>query len=133
MARRRDIGTPTGEPIIASYTDVDTDSYTRLPDGRLVEATVFGLSEEQVERIRVGYICIKCLEAHDIAFPDQCAVCRFPMKAKQLEEFEKTYRGEIKFGPSTTIDEEYAIAEEQIQRDAYDKARDLGLILPSWY
>lgn len=133
MARRRDIGTPTGQAIIPSYTDVDTQSYTRLPDGRLVEATVFGLTAEQVEMVRQGYVCIKCLEAHDIAFPEQCAVCRFPMKAKQLDEFGKQFRGEIKFGPSTSIDEEYEIAEETIQRDAYDKARDLGLILPKWY
>lgn len=130
---RRVTATPTGEAIIPSYTDVDTESYTRLPDGRLMEATVFGLTEEQVERIRVGYICIKCLEAHDAAFPDFCAVCRFPMRTKQIEEFTKTYRGEIKFGPSTTIDEEYDIAEETIQRDAYDKARKLGLVLPEWY
>lgn len=132
MARRNDANL-TGEPIIASYTDVDTDSFTRLPDGRAVEATVFGLTEEQVGKIRAGYVCIKCLEAHDTAFPDQCLVCRFPMRMRQTEEFAKTYRGEIKFGPGTTIDEEYEIAEETIQRDAYDKARELGLILPNWY
>lgn len=130
---RRNDATPTGEPIIAQYTDVDPDAYTRLPDGRMQQATVFGLTAEQVERIRQGYICIKCLEALDAAFPDQCPVCRFPMRLRQTEEFGKHFRGDIKFGPSTSIDEEYEIAEEQIAKDAYDKARDLGLILPNWY
>jgi hypothetical protein len=124
--------TPTGEPIIAQYVDTDVDSYTRLPDGRTMETPLFALTAEQVERVRQGYVCIKCLEAYDSAFPDQCGVCRFPMRLRQIEEFGKTFRGKKQFGPSTSIEEEYAIAEEQIQKDAYDKARDLGLILPKY-
>ena len=123
--------TPTGEPIIAQV-DIDVDSFTRLADGRNVQGHIFGLTEEQVERVRLGYICIKCLEALDSAFPDFCPVCKFPMNKHQMEEYAKTYRGDIKFGPSTTIEEEYAIAEETIAREAYDKARDLGLILPKY-
>lgn len=132
MSRRRVDAVPTGEPIIAAYVDTDVDSFTRLPDGRHTETPLFALTEEQVERVRQGYICIKCLEAYDAAFPDTCIVCGFPMRLHQLEEFGKTFRGGKKFGPSTTIDEEYAIAEEQIQREAYDKARKLGLILPKY-
>jgi len=133
MARKKHRATPTGEPIIAQYTDIDVDAYTVMPDGRRMQRTVFALTEEQVERIRVGYICIKCLEAHDSPFPDACAVCKFPMREHQAEEFAKDFRGDIAFGPSTTIDEEYGIAEEIIKKDAYEKARKLGLILPSWY
>lgn len=129
---RRNDATPTGEPIIASHVDIDNQSYTRLPDGRNVPTPLFALTREQVERVRQGFICIKCLEALDSAFPDQCPVCKFPMRARQMEEFGKTNRGEIAFGPTTTIEEEYAIAEEQIQREAYDKARELGLILPKY-
>lgn len=131
MARKqRREARPTGEAIIPQYTDVDVDSYTILPDGRKVERTVFALSEEQVERIRQGYVCVKCLEAHDSAFPDECAVCHFPMREQQAAEFAKDFRGGIRFGPSTTIEEEYAIAEETIQREAYEKATALGLIIP---
>jgi hypothetical protein len=130
MARSRRSGKPTGLAIVPEYTDVDADAFTILPDGRKVRKTVFGLTEEQVGRIRAGYVCVKCLEDHDVAFPDECAVCRFPMRDKQTEEFTKDYRGNIRFGPSTTIDEEYAIAEETIQREAYEKATRLGLILP---
>lgn len=130
MAKRKHRATPTGEAIVPEYTDVDVDAYTVMPDGRLMQRTVFGLTAEQVERVRQGYICIKCLEAHDAAFPDRCAVCKFPMRAHQAEEFAKDFRGEIRFGPSTTIDEEYDIAEEMIQKEAYDKATALGLIIP---
>jgi hypothetical protein len=131
VSRRRHEATPTGERILAKV-DVDPNTFTRLPDGRNVQGHVFGLTEEQVERVRLGYICIKCLEAYDTALPDFCAVCKFPMRKHQGEEFAKTYAGDIKFGPSTSIEEEYAIAEEMIQREAYDKARSLGLILPKY-
>ena len=130
MARKRHEATPSGVPVIAQETDVDIDSYTVMPDGRQMERTVFGLSEEQVEQIRQGFICIKCLEHYSTAFPDQCAVCKFPMRAQQAAEFAKDFRGGIRFGPTTSIDEEYEIAEEQIAREAYDKAVSLGLILP---
>lgn len=133
MARKqRREATQTGEPIIAQATDVDVDAYTVSPDGRLLQRTIFGLSEAQVERIRQGYVCIKCLEAYANAFPDACSVCHFPMRERQSDEFAKDFRGNVRFGPSTTLDEEYAIAEETIQRDAYDKARKLGLILPKY-
>lgn len=124
---------PTGERIIAEYVDVDDQSFTRLPDGRNIATPLFGLTEEQVERIRQGYICIKCLEAYDSAFPDECSVCHFPMKTKQIEEFGKTYRGEIAFGPSTTLEEEAGIMQEMREKESYDRMRKLGLILPEWY
>jgi hypothetical protein len=130
MTPRILVGKPTGRPVIADYTDVDVDSYTVMPDGRKMERHVFGLTEEQVGRIRAGYVCVKCLEDHDAPFPTACAVCRFPMADQQVAEFAKDFRGDISFGPSTTIDEEYGIAEETIQREAYEKAVSLGLILP---
>ncbi len=128
--RKRHTARPTGRPIVPAYTDVDIDAYTQMPDGRKLQKTVFGLTEEQVGRIKAGYVCIKCLEDHDAPFPDNCAVCSFPMRERQTEEFRKDFRGNIRFGPSTTIEEEYAIAEEKLQRDAYDRATKLGLILP---
>lgn len=132
MARQKTIGRPTGRPIVPDYTDTDVGSFQVMPDGRRMERTLFGLTEEQVGRIRAGYVCLQCLEDHDVAFPDACVVCRYPMRERQTADFQQDYRGEIKFGPSTTIDDEYGIAEEMIQRDAYDKARKLGLILPKY-
>lgn len=120
----------TGEAIIADASDVDIDAFTILPDGRYMQKTVFGLPQKTVDRIKAGYICIKCLEVYDTAFPDECAVCHFPMRDQQSAEFAKEYRGNVRFGPSTSIDEEYERAEEIIQRDAHERATALGLILP---
>jgi hypothetical protein len=132
MARRRkrNEATPTGRPVIATATDVDVDAFTVMPDGRRMERHVFALTEEQVGRIKAGYTCVKCLEDYASPFPDACSVCGFPMREQQAAEFAKDFRGNIRFGPSTTLEEEYAIAEEMIQREAYEKATRLGLILP---
>lgn len=134
MARKRRIeATPTGEPIIAEGADVDPYAVAVMPDGRVMQRTVLGFPAAVVERMRQGYVCVKCYEALDSPFPDECPICKFPMRERQGAEFAKDFRGDIAFGPSTSLDEEYEIAEETIQRDAYDKARKLGLILPKYY
>lgn len=51
--------------------------------------------EETVERIRQGYICIKCFQRFDHAFPERCPfpLCGFPVRAEQSLEFLRMYRG----------------------------------------
>ena len=120
----------TGRAVIPDAVDLDPDAYVVMPDGRLTQRHQFGLSKPQVERIRAGYTCIKCLEDYDTAFPDECTVCHFPMRDRQLSEFTKDFRGDVAYGPTTTVDEEYEIAGETIAREAYDRATRLGLILP---
>jgi hypothetical protein len=98
-----------------------------------MQKTTFGLTEEQVGRIRAGYTCIKCLEDYTSPYPDECTVCHFPMRDKQQEEFAKDFRGDIPFGPTTTLDEEREIMNEMREREQHDRLRRLGLKLPSWY
>ena len=128
--RRREAARPTGRPVIPQAHDVDVDSYTVMTDGRLMQRTVWGLTEEQVGRIQAGYTCVKCLEDHDEAFPARCSVCKFPMRDHQTEEFAKDFRGEIRFGPSTTLDEERGIMNELREQEAYERAVALGLKIP---
>lgn len=128
--RRRHEATPTGRPIEVQGSDIDADAGTIMPDGRAFARTVFGLSEENVARIRAGYVCIKCLEEYANAFPDECRICHFPMREKQLEEFAKDFRGGIRFGPSTTLDEEREIMNEMREREAKERAVSLGIEIP---
>jgi hypothetical protein len=127
VSRKRHLAARTGTPVVAQYTDVDADAYTVMPDGRLMQRTVFGLTEDQVGRIRAGYTCLKCLEDHNAPFPDECTVCRFPMRDKQAEEFAKDFRGNIRFGPSTSLDEERGIMNEMREREARERALALGI------
>lgn len=124
------MGNMTGRAVIPQATDLDPEAVTVFPDGRVMQKTTFGLTREQVERIRAGYTCIKCLEDFDTAYPDECSVCHFPMRERQQEEFAKDFRGEIRYGPSTTLDEERGIMNEMREREAYERAIRLGISIP---
>lgn len=132
MARRRRKieAKPTGRPVVSQGSDLDPESVMIMPDGRVMQRTVVGLSREQVERMRAGYICVKCFEDLDTAFPEHCPVCKFPMREHQAAEFAKDFRGEIAFGPSTTLDEERGIMNELREREAHERALRLGLTIP---
>jgi hypothetical protein len=123
----------TGRPVIAQASDLDPEAVMVMPDGRVMQKTVFGLTREQVDRMRAGYTCVKCMEDYSSPFPTECAVCKFPMAAKQAEEFAKDFRGEIAYGPTTTLDEERGIMNELRERERYDRLRKLGVTLPNWY
>lgn len=78
-------------------------------------------SERDTARIREGYCCVNCGESQvDMAlscpFPIECWVCKFPMKERQAERFAKEFKGTVRVGPSTSIEDELAIAEEELAR-----------------
>jgi hypothetical protein len=130
VAKRKVLADMSGRAVIPQGSDIDPESVTIMPDGRAFSRTVFGLTDEQVEKIRQGYICVKCLEEYTSPFPDECSVCRFPMRERQGEEFAKDYRGEVRFGPSTTLDEERGIMNEMREQATRERALRLGLSIP---
>ena len=131
MAKARHLAHPAvGRPIIPVETTLDTDAIMVLPDGRRMHKTNFGLKADDVEAIRQGYACVKCMERFTSPFPDECSVCRFPMREHQAEEFAKDFRGEVRFGPSTSLDEERGIMNEMREREARERALELGLAIP---
>lgn len=67
---------------------------------------------EDVEAMRAGYYCAKCYEAQDKPFPEKCWMCGFPMSDKQSEFLAKGYRGNIRVGPSSSLEDELAFMEE---------------------
>ena len=77
-------------------------------------------SDYDAERIRLGYCCIQCGESQvghsGVTFPENCAVCNFPMREKQRERYAKEWVGSIKLGPSMTNEEELAALAELEER-----------------
>lgn len=73
-------------------------------------------SEEDAERIRAGYCCIHCGESQvdkgTCPFPENCWLCKFPMRDKQLERYETEWVGHVRLGPSSNLEEELAALEE---------------------
>lgn len=91
------------------------------------------LPESDVERIRQGYVCIRCLEPQSVPFPPICESvlpngqrwCNFPIRDKQMEEFAIMFKGTVKLGSNVNLNDE---VERLTEIDEYE-ART-GIILP---
>ena len=96
--------------------DVEDSDRSILIGSRLYCRSTFILDHEGIERVRLGYVCISCLEPHEHNHPRNCAHCYFPIAAMQDDVFEEMYAGEERVGPSTTDADELLIAQEIVDR-----------------
>ena len=66
------------------------------------------LSPDTIERVRTGYICLRCLEPQREPFPEECAAswCSYRIHDSQPEDFAREHKGQARVGPSTDISEE---------------------------
>ena len=74
--------------------------------------------------------CIQCLEPFEEAWPERCPACKFAVRDKQAQRFGQEYVGNIRVGPSTSIEDELAIAEEMVEREERKK-NDVSVRKPS--
>ena len=84
-----------------------------LPDGRQQREAVLTLTEEDKERIRLGYVCAKCLEPFEHAWPERCPVCGAPIRTKQAEFFAEQYGGVEQLGSRVSLSDELASLSER--------------------
>ena len=104
--------------------DIDSSDRVRtLPDGRQMRESQITLSPQAMQQIFSGYRCARCLEYDMIrelgAFPEQCPVCNFPMKAEQTKQLEQDFVGEARPGlvSGLPMDRE----REFLEREHYEK------------
>jgi hypothetical protein len=92
------------------------------------------MSEAMTGQVREGYRCIQCLEPFEVAWPESCTACGYAVSARQPERFGQEFVGTVRLGPSTSIDDELAIAEEMIQRRALEETgfrrTRAGVVIP---
>jgi hypothetical protein len=90
---------------------------------------IFILNQDDINRIRHGYVCIVCLQCHEQPYPEHCAHdgCLFPIRAHQDEVFAQMYVGEMEVGPSTSLQEEFEIAKEEVARQHYEKGSSIWI------
>lgn len=105
-------------PVKIIGVETDDEYYVVNQNGEVRRDCRVIIDEFDMGRIRAGYVCAKCYEVQDSAFPKECWVCKFPMADRQAEFVAKGYRGNVRVGPSTTLEDEYAFMEEwgEIQR-----------------
>lgn len=78
------------------------------------------LDEDMTGQIQSGYRCLHCLEGFTEPWPERCHVCGFEVREHQARRFAQEFKGNIRVGPSTSYEEEMAIAEELVARERMD-------------
>lgn len=75
-------------------------------------------SPEDTARILAGYLCLRCQEPQERAFPAVCSFphCEYPIADRQLYDFAKEFKGNVHLGAAADTDEE-------IERMREDRAR----------
>lgn len=123
------------EPVTILDAVPSSDATTvRLGDGREFLDVNMALPEEDVERIRQGYVCIRCLEPQSEPFPEVCESvlpgtaqrwCGFPIRQLQAQEFAAMFKGTVKIGSNVNLADEI---ERLREFDEYESRT--GLIIP---
>lgn len=105
------------------YED-DPDFFEAWPDGEITRGVRKTYTHpDQIGMLRQGFMCVRCDELLDTAFPDNCPVCAFPMKEEQAQYFADRFEGERIIGSSISWEAEM----ERLERQRFDRERAEGL------
>lgn len=85
-------------------------------------------TEYDLGRIKAGYCCIECGEAHEEAFPVKCAACAFPMKRDQAQRLAEEFDGPTSIGPAKSRAELLAEDEEAKAQAEYERQKPTSTI-----
>lgn len=99
-------------PVIPLAVELDTENVVINSAGEVRQDYRVILKEEDVGRMKAGYVCARCLETQERPFPKQCWICKFPMSDRQSEFIAKAYQGSVRVGPSTSLADELAALDE---------------------
>jgi hypothetical protein len=100
---------------VLDHQPTDESFVTR--DGRTVRGEQFVLHPDDVERMRLGYVCAKCWEPFPIPWPIRCHVCGAPVARDQRQFFENEYAGVIPLAKPFNWDEERYFLPERIAKE----------------
>lgn len=125
-------------PALPIGTEPDAEHVLVQSDGSVREHYNLIYSEEDKERIRLGYCCIHCGESqvdHDAPFPENCWVCGYQMRDKQMTRYGMEFRGSVRVGPQTSLEDELSLMEEleekqELARRGFKKTS--SIIVPGW-
>jgi len=106
----------------------DEPGWASAETGRATQDYKVRFHPDDVERIRLGYVCIRCWEPHEKPFPDTCGLCGFPMKLDQPKEFENKFKGEERNPRAVLIEKELDALDDKADREFYVVKN--GIIVP---
>lgn len=108
----------------------DTYDYATADLGRATLDYAMRLSPDDKERVRLGYVCIKCWEPHDMPFPEACSLCGFPMRDEQPAEFQRVFKGVERDPRASLIEKELDRVDDTHERNFYETKS--GIVVPRY-
>lgn len=96
--------------------------------GRMTGEYTARFSESDIERIRLGYVCIKCWEPHEVSFPERCALCGFPIRDEQRIEFDHKFKGPERNPRAVLIEKELDALDDRHERNFH--VTKAGVVIP---
>lgn len=86
-------------------------------DGREMRQPVLTLSADDIDRLRAGYACMKCLRVFERSWPERCPDCGAPVRREQAAYFAREFDPhQIRLGPSTSLEFERAYMHELLAK-----------------
>jgi len=130
VSRKPVVARPTGRPVKLTMLE-DEGHVLYYEDGRPPQdAWEAALSDaDDFGRMKEGYVCARCFEDLDTPFPDECPVCKFPMRDEQSRFIAERFLGEKWVGPTTTLEEEAAIMLEMREKHVRDVERNSDILI----
>lgn len=115
----------------ARVMNVSTDTLVQDTEiGRPTEGLRMRLHPEDVQRMREGRICLRCLEPFREAFPEKCGVCGYAVKKNQAHDFSKHYGGVERNPRAVRIESELDKLDDKHERNFW--VPKPGIIVPKW-
>lgn len=119
-------------PVKVIGAEIDEENLIVTKDGQVRHDTLMIVAETDgtdengnayvgIGAIKSGYYCAKCLEPQSESLPEKCWLCGFPMRERQGELLAKGWRGNIRVGPSSSLEDEYAFMEEWVERQERER------------
>lgn len=116
------------KPVVPLDVDNSPDQGIWLPDGRVQGEALLTLKPEDIERMRAGYICAKCLEVFEHAWPERCHVCGAPIRTEQASYFAREFAPKlVQLGPKTSMADELAGLDERRRKEEERQAKEARL------
>lgn len=106
----------------------DTHEWASAELGRAALDYQARFSQSDIERFRLGYACIRCWEPQESAFPYNCALCGYQMKADQPAEFHQKFQGIQRDPRATLIRSELDKLDDKHERNFYENKN--GIVIP---
>lgn len=87
------------------YDDPSHFYYDPVRDG-VMRGVSYTTDLEGWNRIRAGYVCVLCMQPHEVPYPEECSICRFPMKRAQDKVAKEKFGGYRWIGSRIDMNEE---------------------------